>query len=211
VILAGNTERRQLWGIVDRDMYHLRQWPADAFSLILDVGANMGAFSLACRILFPRARIVAFEPHPETHRLAAQNLRNLRVDLRQMALWHPPRAWLRKGRNSTGNSFGPEKSTISAPAGRLDKLFRLADAKGEDQILLKIDAEGAEACLIGHRATRGCLRQCKAIEIELHKGKLLPRLSPAIGYLACTLSGFEIQVKRSRRFAAFSGRKSAST
>jgi FkbM family methyltransferase len=50
--------------VVTCDMYRLKQVKFQP-DIIFDVGANVGVFSRYARTLFPKALIVALEPHPE--------------------------------------------------------------------------------------------------------------------------------------------------
>ena len=45
-----------------------------AAPVVIDVGANIGLFSLFIKQHFPAAHILAFEPAPELYQLAARNL-----------------------------------------------------------------------------------------------------------------------------------------
>lgn len=58
--------------IFDDECYKINGLPDAPF--IIDAGANIGLFSLYMKKKYPRARILAFEPAPETYRLLAQNL-----------------------------------------------------------------------------------------------------------------------------------------
>lgn len=42
--------------------------------LVVDIGAHIGLFSLAAGVTNPRARIVAFEPHPDMARILRENV-----------------------------------------------------------------------------------------------------------------------------------------
>jgi FkbM family methyltransferase len=63
--------------------YAPETWGRDARSLagvapmVLDVGANVGVFSLVCSFVFVDCQIAAFEPHPETYKHLAANLHNV--------------------------------------------------------------------------------------------------------------------------------------
>ncbi|MEH2267591.1 MAG: FkbM family methyltransferase [Nostoc sp.] len=44
---------------------------------ILDIGANIGSFAVWANMRWPKSKIYAFEPHPETFQLLTKNLENL--------------------------------------------------------------------------------------------------------------------------------------
>jgi len=83
--------------------------------VLLDVGANVGAYARRLRALCPAARIVAFEPHPETFRRLAANTASDRIEVVNCA--------------------------VGAAPGRLD-LHDFADADGSTQASLSRDAVG---------------------------------------------------------------------
>lgn len=54
--------------------------------LIVDLGANIGSFSLACHTLHPDTRLVAVEPDPENFIALKANLISVTAELHQAAL-----------------------------------------------------------------------------------------------------------------------------
>jgi len=55
-------------------------------SVLLDVGANVGAYSALLRQLAPTARIIAFEPHPRSFATLQRALGETSIELMQMAI-----------------------------------------------------------------------------------------------------------------------------
>jgi len=53
--------------------------------IVLDVGANVGDYSRLILALNPHARVYAFEPHPRTYKVLANNLDGLMVDAYNVA------------------------------------------------------------------------------------------------------------------------------
>ena len=58
--------------------YGLRKC-AHAVSSILDIGANVGFFSVTSRILCPDAKVVSLEPDPTTFLQLLANCKHLRI------------------------------------------------------------------------------------------------------------------------------------
>ena len=53
---------------------------------ILDVGANVGDYSLIARRVNKKCRIISFEPVPETFNLLKSNTHNLKIEIHNYAL-----------------------------------------------------------------------------------------------------------------------------
>ncbi len=120
--------------------------------LVLDIGANAGAFTLPlARALGPGSRLIALEPNPD---MAARLRRNLglsaltdRVDLREAALGAARgEATLtlhirNLGQSSLGHVGRPGR-TITVPTVPFGDLLR--EATPDQRIIVKIDIEGYE-------------------------------------------------------------------
>lgn len=125
--------------------------------VLLDIGANIGIFSLAAARLFPDTRIYAFEPNPEAYSRLVRNL-----GLNNTANVHPVNRAVYSQCGVVGFSDGSSTSmgsvidsgTLSVEAVTLDSL---CSQKAIDHIgLIKIDVEGAEVeVLRGARETLG--------------------------------------------------------
>lgn len=127
---------------------------------LIDVGANKGQFSLVVRKLFPKTRIVAFEPLPE----AANRYERLfgddkRTTLHRLALDTSAgeRTFYVADRNDSSSLFrpGPGQKTafgsalsheITVQTARLDEVVDPDDLIAP--VLLKIDVQGAEQHVI---------------------------------------------------------------
>ncbi len=109
---------RGWWTIVEvfgTDSYYLSHLAKDAVATRLDIGANVGAFSVAVAERFPNARVLAFEASPRVADHLRRNIERNRlgrsVDVRwgavvgsgvppEVLLWDDPQ-------NSAGNSLLP--------------------------------------------------------------------------------------------------------
>lgn len=152
-------------------------------SVVLDIGANIGWFSLvAARATGPAGLIHAFEPRPETarmlHRTIADNRLKDRIQVWEVALddeaGERQLCWDDASRNP-GHSFlaGPDAhgdpSGLAAArvrAGRLDDL--LPDVAPD---VVKIDVEGAEPRVIAG-ARRALARRRPVVLSELFPEQL---------------------------------------
>lgn len=89
--------------------------PALGEGTVLDVGANRGAYARELRRLAPRARILAFEPHPRSHAALSAALEGSGVEALQLA-------------------FGDSAGTL--------KLYDFAGADGSTQASLSRESVG---------------------------------------------------------------------
>lgn len=111
---------------------------------IVDIGANVGFFSILSRILYPESKIYAFEPIPRTFSCLKKNFADdLFIKFFCLALSNK--------KEKTKMTFDPNNSAVSSVAEsgclkveteRLDNIIK--DEKIKKIDLLKIDVEGHE-------------------------------------------------------------------
>jgi FkbM family methyltransferase len=139
---------------------------------IIDIGANIGTFSLYMLSLYPRATIYSFEPSGETFcQLRTNMLLNSNSDWHvfQYALWKEAgyvgfenRAYSTSSAIETGKS-----ANETIPAMNLEGIFSVCKRASVD--LMKMDIEGAEEAVIC--GSRECLKKVKNLIVELHTDK----------------------------------------
>lgn len=131
---------------------------------VLDIGGNIGGFTVWAKEQWPDARVIAYEPHPDnaaTFRLNTKSLTG--VELIEAAL--------------TGSRFGsisliegdyPGCHSISMPVGETSievKCFPAASAQSAE--FVKIDTEGSELDIL-----QGLdLSETKVVVLEYHRAK----------------------------------------
>ena len=117
--------------------------------LIVDVGANVGQFSNAAKLFFPEARVVSFEPDPETYADLQVNTHGLRdVELHNIGLGDRDGViTFYRHELSVMSSFSDHaadtanhRGSKQLPVCRLDAVLKSDDRPD----LLKIDVEGFE-------------------------------------------------------------------
>lgn len=134
---------------------------------ILDIGANIGFFTLQARVLFPEAEIICVEPCPETFAALEQNTAHLRVWKKQMALGTGPTMKLCRDPHSDGSHRcvpddgqpGDRVETI-----RLIELVRACTSP----YIMKFDCEGGEASLLTDPESGPCLVGAAHWALEYH-------------------------------------------
>ena len=156
--------------------------------VILDIGSNIGASILYFRSRFPDARIVGFEPQPETFSVLEKNVAGLpNVSVLNCGLGAAnarisvPTESINFGAFSTkGRRRGQSAASTSVECDirRLDDVLRELNIHRVD--LIKIDCEGAEADVFAGLSAE-ILNKCQWIVGELHDVSaftLLARLAP---------------------------------
>jgi len=156
---------------------------------IIDIGANRGQFSMACRIVRPLLPIVAFEPIPaEAATYRRVHGRNPKTVLVELAVGETPgTATLHLSKKADSSSLLPighrqtelfrntaEVGTITVPVQRLDNLT--AHWMGRSRQLLKLDVQGFELNVL--RGATEVLKTCAYVfaecsEISLYEGQAL--------------------------------------
>jgi FkbM family methyltransferase len=141
-----HVDRQTLNGIFGRDEYRLRGFADGSFDTVVDVGANIGLFSI--RVAPLARRVVAVEPLPDHFRILQSNLAPFRhvVPVQKAVsgtrgpidLWVSPNP----GGHSILRDVAKGTASVRVDAVTFRDLF--ADHSIERCDLLKIDCEGAE-------------------------------------------------------------------
>jgi FkbM family methyltransferase len=172
---------RGLYGeVVTEDIYHIRSlaWQPD---VVIDLGANIGVFTRYAAELFPSAKIVAVEPHPENF----EHLRKFTPDEPRITLINAAisrgKVWRHLGAaNGSGESYVSVQpgfriehmvSTKVEPASvrtiMPDVLIDKWVLPGQRSIL-KMDIEGGEAAVFDHLPSMEALKRIDYIAAEVH-------------------------------------------
>ncbi len=175
-----------VWVIFFRQEYTVRETDR----CIVDVGANIGAFTLYASRCAPRARIIALEPFPETRTKLENNLKlnalDDRVTCRPYGL-----AAVESTRRMSGEGPSQSRGLLDSDAGDGIEVqtVSLATLLGEttgDVDLLKVDIEGGE-----HEAFRDLdadtIRRVQRISLEYH-----PNGSKETLFAELTTAGFRL-------------------
>lgn len=190
---------RSWWTAVEvfgRDSYRLRDLDLPAAPTVVDVGANIGAFSLATLALRPAARISAYEASPTAAAMLRKNVNsnkaNGRIGVRHCAITGSQErstVWLSEPDGDLcTSSFVPEVESGPAAVRRIEvpalSLDAILSSHPGDVDLLKIDVEGAEYEIIGGTSVDQ-LRRIRQVVLEYHDvpgrnvGQLADRLALA--------------------------------
>jgi FkbM family methyltransferase len=146
--------------------------------LVVDVGANAGAWSEAAAVLLRPRALVAFEPSEQSYRqLRARLVRYPGVQTRRLALSDSPaRATLFRFDRSEFDSLRPADTELSVTYGvasagsetvdvaTLDDSLEELGLTGEVS-LLKVDVQGSELAVL--RGAARALERCRCVFLEV--------------------------------------------
>jgi len=181
------------------DEYLIDQIPEFNPGIVIDIGSNIGEFSLAIGNRYPNSHTIRFEPSLTEGMASLWNLRNMDSELISRALWSEATTLEFFMANETGDSslFKPRENLKSEKirVSTLDFELQFLSAKNID--LIKLEAEGAEPeILLG---APGILRKTRYLVADLGPERGLEQ-SPTFeeANLILTKSGFVLVAKNAR-------------
>lgn len=178
-----------------RQHYHFQS--ESATPLIMDCGANIGMASLYFKWLYPKSRVIAFEPDPTTHAMLIRNIKanGLDIETHNCALWdenlqldffvddHQPGSPLMSAYSAR---TGGRRITVPA--------HRLSDFIDGTVDFIKIDVEGAENRIVQDLLDTKKIGVVRQMVIEYHH-RIGNRKSDLSKFLALLEdAGFEYQI-----------------
>jgi FkbM family methyltransferase len=176
--------QNDFFACVIRNEYGLRHQLGEVRT-ILDIGANIGFFSVAARGRYPHATIHAYEPNPRVISILESNTAPLGIEI------HAEAVGARDGRTTildVGDSN--QARTVTSETGEIPQvsLETAIDRLGGTVDLLKLDCEGAEWDLF--RAT-DAWKRVRNVRMEYHLFR-----GETIAQVEQTLNGLGFDVMR---------------
>lgn len=177
---------------VFQDEYQIRELAKHNVRSVLDFGAHVGSFSVMCHELWPKAKIMAVEPSPESYELLLKNTEHIPrgTPSRNGLFWACNCAITERcgtfllsspvSHSRVGQYIGdvwagigkPRNADFGVPVHGLSiEAFwgRVREFFGSDEIdLMKIDCEGAEYLILPGLARMGLMNQIGWIRGEWH-------------------------------------------
>lgn len=147
--------------------YNLPQ--VDEVRLIVDCGANIGMSALYFARRYPRAKIIAIEPHPDNYAMLLRNTKRVpQIHPVQAAVWPRPTNLkiVDEGRSFASAGVAESPTAESNGVGTV-QLRDLVAGNGTIDIL-KIDIEGSEKALFEDPSCEEWLANTRVIYAELH-------------------------------------------
>lgn len=143
--IDGEQSLSMIIDIVTNDAYGLKRFKS--LNDIVDIGANIGIFSLHASSLFPTAKILAYEPCDKTRFLLEKNVHGLQIKVCNQAVGsHRGKVNLNYQEDLSASYISLEKS-ISSPENQECEMIGLDDVVAKlksPNSLLKLDCEGSE-------------------------------------------------------------------
>ncbi len=156
------------------DPYKIRDCSKDAFDYVIDIGSNVGQFSLISRILFPNAKIFAYEPCEKTYQILCENMDGFSdLVLVNKALGYGYPLYFKKSRGFSETCTGHSFKSYNTGGYKVDgisvsDIFEENEIDVQKNVLFKMDCEGGEQCLLGDEYGCSLLQQCKQVSFEIH-------------------------------------------
>lgn len=147
--------------------YCLNQIPDLKSGVFIDIGSNVGEFSLGLSKIYPDSKFIRFEPSREENLASKINMSSTDDTLIAKALWSEITELNFYRRNEHGDSslFTPDnqENSIRIETTTLDHEIRLIQLGAIE--LIKLEAEGAEPeILLGGEMT---LKRCRYVTADL--------------------------------------------
>lgn len=131
-------------------------------SVIVDIGVNMGIFSLAAWSRYPNAKIYGYEPAPEAFAMATHNLKVTGVTLfnEAVGLTSGMCAISESPQSRLAKAIVTDSGTI--PVSSFEDVLKVVGGRID---LLKLDCEGAEWDILNDRES---MRSVQSVRMEYH-------------------------------------------
>lgn len=145
--VTGDHVLSMMLDIISNDSYGLKRFKTKTLDNIVDIGANVGVFSLHAHTLFPNARLLAFEPSIQSRHFLEKNTKGLNIEVYPYAVGNSRGKIILNELDDMSASYISTEKDIAALRSQECELISLDDvvAKIEKPVsLLKLDCEGSE-------------------------------------------------------------------
>jgi len=145
VNISGPDTLVMLIGIVLNDTYGLKQF--QNLGNIVDIGANIGIFSIHAATLFPQAKIIAYEPCSETFANLKKNVNPFNIQVYPYAVGQQSGKVHLSVEGDLTACYVTQNSSSSINSSQMCDMISfegIVDQMGRKIELLKLDCEGSE-------------------------------------------------------------------
>ena len=161
-----------LQDVIRDDVYGIRNLRAPHVQYVLDVGANVGFFSVMARMLFPHATVIAIEPDAETYDKLLLNTAELDIETDRSALGNGDPMFVQVMSVTDHTSHRTTERAEEGSGQRIEtyRLAQLVERFGirPESCVFKFDCEGGERFLMDAESS-AILSRAMHIGIELHQ------------------------------------------
>jgi len=192
--------RREFFETANSDPYGIREFKT--IGTIVDIGANVGMFSMQSRFIHPTSRIVAIEPDLEVYEILLDNVDNLLIETNRAMLGTDGFGTCLKGRRSVGYRCEQSDESVDVDSLSLPSIVSLYDIDIKNSFF-KIDCEGGERVLVESKESLDILSNSLGFGMEIHNrpyfkfwNELLSSISDSFDIDIYTRSAMHVKARR---------------
>lgn len=170
LVRSGTADRGIITSVLLADEYLLDQTKLESNSVVIDIGAQIGVFSIFAAS--KSKRVYSFEPVPENYRLLLENIKINNFDRKIKAFNYAVsnekknlRLFLNENNTGEHSVYFKTKKYLDVPAVPLKDIFDEHNINICD--LLKIDTEGSEYEIL-YGLPKDYFKRIKRIYVEYH-------------------------------------------
>lgn len=155
--------------IAVNDFMRIRRFSAIPLDYIIDIGANIGVFTLYSRILFPKSKIISFEPNPASFKCLDKNTNFMNnVFIENVAFGDGKKFKM----NSRGSSYLCYYTTESDDGDivsvNFEQIFNKYSIDINSNYFVKLDCEGSEKYMLNNEYSKLIISKSVIFFMEVH-------------------------------------------
>lgn len=166
--------------ILNEDVYQMFNFKQDYFDYVVDIGANIGLFSIFAKMNHPNSKVIALEPFNSNFASLKSNCEYLDIETEMLALGNGEALELVENSGGDGDrcvsyrfvelGSGSSMSVMNnlVKSIRLSDLLELKKVDISKNMFIKVDCEGGERHLIDHKKSEDIIRKSKQLSMEIH-------------------------------------------
>jgi FkbM family methyltransferase len=161
---------KQLYNeIITLDSYYLREFFKNdnrEINTIIDIGANIGYYTLLASILYPYANKILLEPNPENVKVLNANFKDFQnINIIPKALGDKSKVSMKFDQRWSGSD-----SVVNDINGNIDTIeFKDIIPRNIGNFILKVDCEGGEKFLL--KSDPSFFKNCVYFTCEFHENE----------------------------------------
>jgi rfaE bifunctional protein nucleotidyltransferase chain/domain len=159
--------------IIKQDIYNVNSYRDGDIDFIIDIGANIGVFSVMMRMRHPNARIIAIEPNPESYEYLLSNTNALNIETVQKAFGNGKELFFFDRDGTIISNIYLHDIEQKDQRGRIESLtlkniFETFNLDMSQNYILKFDCEGAEKYLVEDSDSEEIIKNSLQTCLEIH-------------------------------------------